>query len=113
VDFSAAANDYFGIFFTNLDIVDDAGLGHPQAGNAGDMGFIFLQFGRAQAAQPFQPIGQPFFFQRVQSGKLVLAGGHHQFAASLVGNPMFPAEAVQGLAPGHAVLGLQGTRLVI
>ena len=112
-DLAAAGADDLGVFLAHLAVIDDAGLPHPQPGDAGDVRLEFLQLGSAQAAQLFQAVGRPLLFQFVQGGDLVLPGGHHQLAAGLVGDPVLPAEAVQGFAAGDAVPGLQRTGLVI
>ena len=77
------------------------------------MGLELLQLLGAQAAKFLQSVGPTFGLDRVQRGNFAQPRGHDQLAAFLVDDAVLVAEAVKGFTAGHAVLGLERSRLVV
>jgi len=99
--------------FRHAGVIHDAGLRHPQAGYAGDMGLALANLFGRQPFQALEPVGQPPLRESFQGGDFIRRGGHDHLAAAFMGDVVVGAEPVHGLPPLGAVARLERAGLVV
>ncbi len=95
------------------DEVDDAGLRHPQPGDADGVRLVLDDLFRPQAAQAHQTVGLSAALELVEARDLLRLGRHHQLAADLVRDAVLGAQLDQSAPAGDALARLVRSRLVV
>ena len=86
-------------------VVDDPGRGHVQGRDGTDVRLVLPGL---LAGEPgdLEPVGEPALVQPREAGQLVLAGGHDELAADLVGDALLLGEGDHRRRAGAAHEGL-------
>ena len=97
----------------DLLVIDDARLRHEQPGHAGNVRLMFLDLLGREPAHAGQTIGPAPAFEVVQGGNFARFRGDDDFAAAFMADVVLLAEAIHFLPADGAILGLEGTGLVV
>ena len=87
--------------------VDDAGLGRQKGADAGDLRLQHPCFGAGEEGQALDPVFASLMHQRLQAGKLRLAGRHNQLADLAAVHFSGLAPVIEAKPPLDAELRLQ------
>ena len=77
-------------------------LRHVQRGQAAALRLVLPHL-RGDSRVTANPFARPALVQAAQARELVLAGGHDQLAADLVGDALLLGEATMDLAPARHI----------